>query len=143
MIPSLKAKKTSQEKRHCRSLTSAWRTGGEKKKLRTSQWYFKQSSPSTLLHQFLFEHGQTMEDLHSILVQYFQNEAVPDAQEALFRRSRPNIQHIPQEDWPLCGETDEVKVENLFSTAPRLPMLKSTRRKISTRRSRLKIFILP
>ena len=143
MIPSLKAKKTSQEKRHCRSLTSAWRTGGEKKKLRTSQWYFKHSSPLTLLHQFLAEHGKTMEDLHSTLVQHFQNEAFLDAQEALFRRSRPNIQHIPQEDWPLCGETDEVKVENLFSTAPRLPMLKSTKRKISTRRSRLKILILP
>ena len=121
MIPSLKAKKTSQEKRHCRSLTSAWRTGGEKKKLRTSQWYFKHSSPLTLLHQFLAEHGKTMEDLHSTLVQHFQNEAFLDAQEALFRRSRPNIQHIPQEDWPLCGETDEVKVENLFSTAPPAP----------------------
>ena len=94
-----------------RSSSSTWAKGGVKKKQRSTQWFFSQIAPSTLLHQFLKENGQTTDDFHAMLVTYFQNEEAFDAYESLYdfqvsRRYRLDIPSSPQEDWPLCGDTD-------------------------------------
>ena len=111
MIPAPKIKKTSLQKMLSRSSSSTWVKGGAKKKQRSTQWFFSQIAPSTLLHQFLKEHCQTTDDLRAMLVTYFQNEGALDAYESLYdfqvsRRYRLDIPSPPQEDWLLCGDTD-------------------------------------
>ena len=82
--PRPKVKKTSQEKRRNRSLTSPWHTKGPKKQARTRQWHDKKE-PRLLrfFKQVLNDNQINVKELHGALLWYFRQEAKFDGEENL------------------------------------------------------------
>ena len=75
-VPRPKVKKTSQEKRRNRSLTSAWHTKGPKKQARMLQWRDKQEPRLfRLFKQVLDDNQINLKELHGALLWYFRQEA--------------------------------------------------------------------
>ena len=103
-------KKTSAEKRNCRSAGSAWRAQtGEAKLARTQQWAATNREKNIL--RFLHDHNVEWKDLHGILVSYFQQELRYDIMEtAAFLRPSPD-EEPGLRDFLRASSAEEVQVD--------------------------------
>ena len=77
--PPPKEKKTSQWKRHHRSLSSPWHTNGSKKQARTLQW--RPNQKLRLFKQVLYDNQINLKELHGALLWYFRQEVKFDEEE--------------------------------------------------------------
>ena len=148
--PRPKVKKTSQEKRRNRSLTSPWHTKGPKKQARTLQWRDNQEPRLFRVFKQVLDNNQiNLKELHGALLWYFRQEAKFDEQEnwgdsstdeqAVSRRPQ---QHVSSADVkfstaaplePQCplsptptvlpaDEFEEVEIEELPRRLPKVPV---------------------
>ena len=103
-------KKTSAEKRNCRSAASKWRAQtGEAKVARTRQW--AATNPEVNFLRFMHYHNVEWKDLHGILVSYFQQELRYDIMEtAAFLRPSPD-EEPGLRDFLRASSAEEVQVD--------------------------------
>ena len=149
-VPRPKVKKTSQEKRRNRSLTSPWHTKGPKKQARTRQWHDKQEPRLLrLFKQVLNDKQINLKEVHGALLWYFRQEAKFDEEENWGDRpideqavSRRPQQHVSSVDVKFCtavplepqcplsstptvlpaDEFEEVEIEELPRRLPKVPV---------------------
>lgn len=102
-------KKTSAEKRNCRSAGSKWRAQtGEAKVARTQQWA---ATVKQNFLRFMHYHNVEWKDLHGILVSYFQQELRYDIMEtAAFLRPSPD-EEPGLRDFLRASSAEEVQVD--------------------------------